>query len=219
MERSDLKFLVVGAGAVGGITAALMKRNGLDVEIVCKYDDYASLISEEGISVSGVCGEFRIKIPAYSSVSGVREKKDIVLLATKATDLKEIAGLIVPVLSETGFVVFLQNGICEDTIASITGINRLIACVTGWGATMRSRGDLEMTSAGEFIIGYPEKKSDALLTEVAAALSSVVPVKITDFRTQIFQTYHQFLYYVFRCNLWSVSRQDAYDQESKKYIH
>ena len=49
MKRTGLKFLVVGAGAVGGITAALLKKNGIDVEIVCKYDDYAALVSDTGI--------------------------------------------------------------------------------------------------------------------------------------------------------------------------
>jgi 2-dehydropantoate 2-reductase len=180
MKKSDLKFLVIGAGAVGGITAALLKKRGLDVEIVCKYDDYATLISGEGLVVSGVCGEFRIKIPAYSSISGVKEKKDIILLATKATDLEEVARLIDPVLKETGFLISMQNGICEDAIADITGKNRLIGCVTGWGATMKAKGELEMTSVGDFIIGYPDKKSDPFLSEVADALSSVVTVKITD---------------------------------------
>jgi ketopantoate reductase len=33
-----LKFIVVGSGAVGGITAAFLRKNGVDVEIVCKYD-------------------------------------------------------------------------------------------------------------------------------------------------------------------------------------
>jgi ketopantoate reductase len=31
MKKSDLKFLVVGAGAIGGITSALLKKNGMDV--------------------------------------------------------------------------------------------------------------------------------------------------------------------------------------------
>jgi len=180
MKNSDLKFLVIGAGAIGGITAALMKMSGLDVEIVCKYDEYASLVSDEGLVISGICGEFKIKIPAYSSVSRVNERKDIILLATKATDLEEVTRLIGPLLKENGFLISMQNGICEDRIGSIIGKNRLIGCVTGWGATMKSKGDLEMTSAGDFIIGYPDKKSDVFLSEVADALSSVVPVKITD---------------------------------------
>jgi ketopantoate reductase len=34
MKSSDLSFLVIGAGAIGGITAALMKKRGYDIEIV-----------------------------------------------------------------------------------------------------------------------------------------------------------------------------------------
>lgn len=42
MISKDLKFLVLGAGAIGGITAALMRKNGYDVEILCKDKEYAS---------------------------------------------------------------------------------------------------------------------------------------------------------------------------------
>ncbi len=80
MKKSGLKFLVIGAGAIGGITAALLRKNGTDVEIVCKYDDYASHISNTGIELSGVCGKFNIKIPAYSSISRSKNKKILYFL-------------------------------------------------------------------------------------------------------------------------------------------
>jgi 2-dehydropantoate 2-reductase len=180
MKRSDLKFLVVGAGAVGGITAALLKKNGLDLEIVCKYDDYATLISDIGIDLSGVCGEFNVKIPAFASISQVKDKKDIILLATKATDMMEAAHALGPVLKRDGFLISLQNGICEEELASVAGKNRVIGCVTGWGATMESKGKLVMTSAGDFILGYPGRAGDVFLQDIAEILSCVVPVKTTD---------------------------------------
>ena len=180
MKYSDLKILVVGAGAVGGITAALLKKNGIDVEMVCKYDDYATLISDKGVDISGVAGEFNIKIPACASVSQVKEQKDIVLLATKATDMIEVARSVNPVLKTEGFLISMQNGICEDDLGLLVGKNRVIGCVTGWGATMESMGKMIMTSGGDFIIGYPEKKSDERLSDIAEILSLVVPVRTTD---------------------------------------
>jgi 2-dehydropantoate 2-reductase len=179
MKNSDLKFLVVGAGAIGGITAALLKKNGTDVEIVCKYDDYALLISNIGINIAGVCGEFKIKITAYGSFTQVREKKDIILLATKATDTMEVIRSIDSVLKKDGFLISLQNGICEDELASVAGNNRIIGCVTGWGATMLSKGNLVMTSKGDFILGYTDRPPDSNLSYIAEILSSVVPVKTT----------------------------------------
>jgi len=177
---SNLSFLVVGAGAVGGITAALLKKNGYNVEIVCKYDDYASLISEKGVEVSGACGNFKITIPAYSSINQVKEKKDIVLLATKANDMMDAAGSILPALKPDGHLVSLQNGLCEDDLASVAGKERVVGCIVGWGATMEEQGKLFMSSEGDFILGYTDRKKDVFLESLANVLSSVVPTITTD---------------------------------------
>ncbi len=180
MERNDLSVLVIGAGAVGGITAALLRKNGYNVEIVCKYDDYASAIRNEGLEVSGYCGNFRIKMPAFASIGEVKEKKDLILHATKATEMTEAAEAVKPLLKENSHVVSLQNGICEDELAKVLGEDRVIGCVTGFGATMTSYGKFIMTSAGDFIVGYPARKSDDYLRSLADVLSVVVPVRITD---------------------------------------
>lgn len=180
MKGSDLKFLVVGAGAVGGITAALLKKNGINVEIVCKHADYASLISTAGIETRGACGEFSVKMPAFASIAEVKEEKDIVLLATKATDMIEAANSIDRILKKDGFLISMQNGICEDDLAAVLGKNRIIGCVTGWGATMESMGKLIMTSKGDLILGYPHRIPDDFLFNIAEILSYVVPVKTTE---------------------------------------
>ncbi len=180
MKSKDLSILVVGAGAVGGITAVLLKKDGYDVEIVCKYDDYAKLISSQGIEVNGACGNFTVPMQAYSSLAEIEEKKDIIIHATKANDMFEAAKSIKNILKENGIVISMQNGICVDDLAAILGKDKVISCVTGWGATMNSQGNLVMTSAGDFIIGYPEKAPDEYLLSIAEVLSSVVPVKVTD---------------------------------------
>ncbi|MGD0340391.1 MAG: 2-dehydropantoate 2-reductase [Bacteroidales bacterium] len=180
MIHDDLSLMVVGAGAIGGITAALLKKKGYNVEIVCRNAEYASIISNEGLEVSGTCGEFRVTVPAYSSFSDVKEKKDIILHATKAYDIAESAKQAMGILKDDGYVISMQNGICEDALAAIFGKDRIIGCITGWGATMNSRGKLIMTSGGDFIIGYPWKARDPFLDDIAGILSSVVPVRITD---------------------------------------
>jgi 2-dehydropantoate 2-reductase len=180
MKNSDLSILIIGAGAVGGITAAFLKKAGFNVEIVCKYDSYARLISEHGIEVTGSGGDFTVKMTAYASVSEVKDPKDLVLLATKATDMMDSSLSLDKVLKKDGYLVSLQNGICEDELAIIVGKERVIGCVTGWGATMEAQGKLVMTSSGDFILGYPGKKTDDFLKSVAGILSVVVPVKTTD---------------------------------------
>jgi 2-dehydropantoate 2-reductase len=73
----------------------------------------------------------------------------------------------------------MQNGICEYDLASIAGKERTIGCVVEWGATMISQGTLQMTSAGDFVIGYPEREPDDDMKVVSSMLESVVPVKMT----------------------------------------
>jgi 2-dehydropantoate 2-reductase len=180
IKKTELSFLVVGAGAVGGITAALLKKKGYNVEIVCKSDDYASLISDVGLEVSGSAGEFKIRMPAYSSVNQIKGKKDIVLLATKATDMIEAAKSILPVLKENGHLVSLQNGLCEDDLALVVGSERVVGCVVGWGATMDEQGKLFMSSTGDFILGYTDRKTDKFLESLAEVMSAVVPSRTTD---------------------------------------
>jgi 2-dehydropantoate 2-reductase len=180
MKSTDLSYLVLGAGAIGGIAAAFMKKKGYDVEILCKEKDYAALISEKGLQAKGVCGSYTVRIPAYYCISDIKGKKDVILHATKATDMVVAAGTALPVLRENGYFVSMQNGLCEDELGSVAGMERVIGCVTGWGATMESRGVMSMTSMGDFIIGYPGRRPDEFLELVAEALSAIVPVRITD---------------------------------------
>jgi len=177
---SEQSILVVGAGAIGGITAALLHREGYDVEIMAKYDDYAEMISTKGMNITGARGDFNCVMKAWGSSTEGMGKKDIIFLATKATDVIEITKQVLPFLKNDGLIVSLQNGICEDDIAKVTGRDRIVGCVVAWGGTMHSRGDLFMSSTGEFIIGYLDKKIDAKLENIAAILSVIVPVKCSD---------------------------------------
>jgi 2-dehydropantoate 2-reductase len=93
--------------------------------------------------------------------------------------MTEASHTLLPVLKKNGYIISMQNGICEDAIAALFGKERVIGCVTGWGATMIEPGKLIMTSTGDFILGYPDKEEDDFLKSVAQILSSVVKVKTT----------------------------------------
>lgn len=179
MNKDDLSILVIGAGAVGGITAALLCRSGYNVSIVAKYSDYARKINDEGILINGACGECMITMPAFTSVEEVSGTKDIILLATKAADMPEAAKNALSLLSPGGYMLSMQNGICEHELAEIAGAERTVGCVVGWGATMNGPGDLLMTSKGDFIIGYTDRQPDDDLHLIAEVLSSVVPVRVS----------------------------------------
>lgn len=179
MSWKKPRIAVIGAGAVGGISAAFIRQAGYDVEIVCKYQDLASRINEQGIGVHGVRGEHRVGMPAVAEIGELRGDRDLFLLATKATDMLPAAKAILPLLTDETRVVSMQNGICEEALAAVVGKEQTIGCVVEWGATMRSSGELEMTSEGEFVIGTIDGRDDPRLETIKAILDNVVPAKIS----------------------------------------
>jgi 2-dehydropantoate 2-reductase len=178
MEGSS-RILVVGAGAVGGVTAGILAREHFDVTLVTKYAELAHKISLQGLEVSGYGGDFIIKIPAVAKVSDLEGVYDFVFMATKADALLNTAREILPFLHEQSRLISLQNGICEEALAGIAGSFRTVGCVVGWGATMKAPGRVEMTSGGEFVIGNWGRDRDEKLEEIREILQHILPAEIS----------------------------------------
>lgn len=166
---------VIGAGAIGGITAAFLAKAGHDVQIVCKYEDKAKLAREEGLVVAGIRGEHRIKMNAVAQIEQLSGKKDYILIVTKAYDMPDAAKRSLEFAHEGTIFVSMQNGICVDAMKEIVGKNTA-GCVIGWGANMLPDGTLRMTSEGEFVIGG----KDVDLTELKKIFSDFMPTRISD---------------------------------------
>lgn len=87
----SLRIAMIGAGAIGGITAAHMKQAGYDVHLVCKHDEIARLTRERGLHITGVHGEKQVQIPAVATIEELQGTFDLCLIATKAYDMPEAA--------------------------------------------------------------------------------------------------------------------------------
>ena len=177
-ERRNV--LVIGAGAVGGIIAAILKKNGYNVSLVTKYQDVADIANSKGLHIFGQCGSHHVKVPSVARVIDIKLHPDFVFIATKALDMPQAARDVLPFLHENCKVISMQNGIVEEELASIVGKERTVGCTVGWGATMHGKAELEMTSGGEFVIGSLNKPGDESLQEIKTMLDHIVPVTISD---------------------------------------
>ena len=178
LDRSA-SIAVIGAGAIGGITAAYLQRAGWNVELVCKHQEIVDRALSPGLRVFGVLGEGHYPVKAVKEASELAGPKDIVLLATKANDCIQAAAEVLPFLREASVLVSLQNGISEDRLAEVVRRDRVIGCVVAWGATMHGPGELEMTSEGEFVIGNIDNKPDPRLALLQEMLGAIVPTRIS----------------------------------------
>lgn len=177
---NQLRILLIGAGGIGGITAARIARAGYNIEVVDNLPGLAGRINEKGIHVFGGGDDFYVKIRAYKDIKDVGKKKDVIMIATKANSLPVIIESIKPLMKEDSVIVSLQNGFCEEALSLAFGDQRVVGCVVGWGATVHEPGELEMTSGGDFRIGRLNGKAVNHFDAVKNILETTAPVACSD---------------------------------------
>ena len=174
-----IKILIVGAGAIGGVTAAYMSLGGYDVTLMCRSPKTAEIIRSEGLRISDKRGIRQVIMPAVSSPSELTCQFDAVLIATKAYDMPEAANSILPLLKSKGLAVSVQNGICVEELARIAGHDRTAAAVVTWSSTMIGDAHLSVTASGSFIIGRTDGSLRGL-SELKTAMDAAFPTRISD---------------------------------------
>jgi 2-dehydropantoate 2-reductase len=104
-----MRFLVAGAGAVGGYIGAMVTRAGGDVTLFARGPHLAAM-RDGGVRVLSPEGDFQ----AHPKVIGRLEEAeaaDVIVLGVKAHGLTPLAPQIKPLLSENTIVVSTQNGL------------------------------------------------------------------------------------------------------------
>jgi len=175
-------IVVIGGGAIGGITAALLTKNGENVIVLDADREHVNMLNK-GLEVSGFT-ELTIPVksltPDQFTVKEYTGWADIVLLAVKGLHTEKALSAILPSIAKIAPVVSLQNGINEETIAKIVGVERTIACSITWGGTNKGPGHLIQTTEGGFIIGQWPTGRSKTVEDTAALLSKAFPTEIAD---------------------------------------
>jgi 2-dehydropantoate 2-reductase len=105
-----MKICIIGAGAIGGLLAARLARNGEDVTIVARGPQLAA-IRDKGLRLIEENGEtFAVAPRAVESLGDV-EGQDLVILGMKAHQVSAIASAVPGMLAPQGLVLTAQNGI------------------------------------------------------------------------------------------------------------
>lgn len=177
MTKKNPRMVMVGAGAIGGVMATLMREKGCDMTVVCKHGEIVDIAEGRGLRVTGVLGEHQANMPAVADIEELQGQFDVAFIATKAYDMPGCARRLLPMLTPDSLVVSLQNGICTDALSAVVGPERTVGCVVGFGATLLGPGELCMTSTGELIIGRMQGDQTDL-EPVREAMCAVAPTVI-----------------------------------------
>ena len=104
-----MRFVVAGAGAVGGYLGACLTRAGHDVVLLARGPHLAAM-AERGVRVISPEGDFEAHPAVAADVSAI-EAADVVVLGVKAHSLPDLAPRLRPLFHADTVVMSTQNGI------------------------------------------------------------------------------------------------------------
>jgi 2-dehydropantoate 2-reductase len=175
-----VNILIEGVGGVGGVIAAELIRAGVEPTLVCGNPGITAAIESRGLQVTTPERSFQVEAHAVTSLDDLPAGKryDVALLIMKANRVMDAAGDTLERLSPDGFVVTFQNGIVEDAVAEVVGVDRLVSGIIGWGATMREPGVIERTSGGRTHLGEIDGAPMERTRELGRILQAATPVDV-----------------------------------------
>ena len=183
-----MKICVVGAGAIGGMLAVKLAKSGHQLSVIAR-GAHLDAIRNNGLKYIENGEESVVTdIVATADMAEVTDQ-DVVLLGVKAHQIEPIADKLTDMLSETGVIVTLQNGIpwwyfqqlegeyCDSivrtvdpdgAIAAAIDPKRIIGCIAFPAATIDEPGVIRHIEGNRFPIG----ELDGAESERVQAISS-----------------------------------------------
>jgi len=163
-----VRWLIWGAGAIGGTLGAHLARAGHDVTMVDTVAEHVAAINRDGLRITGPIAEFTARLPA-STPSSVIGPWDTVVLATKAHHTEAATRALLPHLAEGGCVISAQNGLNELAIASIAGPARTVGAFVNFGADYLEPGLVHYGGRGAVVVGEIDGRMTARVAAIRAA--------------------------------------------------
>ena len=109
-----MKIAVIGAGAIGGVVAAYLKKAGEDVTLIARQSQ-VDVLNAKGLTISGVRGKETFQIPALTALD---KPYDLAIFAVKTQDIEEAFAHNSEYLETTPVVLTTQNGVQADNLLS-----------------------------------------------------------------------------------------------------
>lgn len=180
-------ILVWGAGAIGGTIGATLKRAGHDVTFVDVQSEHVAAIRDphRGLKILGPVDAMVVTAPAFvpEELKGTWKR---IFLAVKAHHTEAAALTLRPHLADDGYVLSLQNGLCEDIIAKVVGDQRTVGAFINFGADWAGPGEIMFSNRGAVVVGELDGRTTPRLKELHALMQIFDPDAI---RTEDIRSY------------------------------
>jgi len=179
------KLAVLGAGAIGSSISADLTKAGHDVTVIDQWPAQVEALKSGGLLVQMPDGEVKTPIRALHlcDLASANLEFDIVFLAVKSNDDRWLAEFIKPYLKAGGVLVGTQNGMNDDTLASILGRDRVVGCAMELSAEIFTPGLVKRNTTHKttwFAVGELDGSYTARVKEIAALLGHAGRCDVTN---------------------------------------
>lgn len=175
-----MKFLILGAGALGGYYGGLLLKGGANVTFLARPKTAARL-KKNGLKMRLENENFQTPVKVITA-DKTDTKYDVIILTCKSYDLQEAIEVITPALGTQSAVLPILNGINHiDILQDRFGPNRLLGGVTQFLVNQADDGTILPTSHGSGgqktyfgeIVGGTSERSRAILNVMRKTMPDV----------------------------------------------
>jgi 2-dehydropantoate 2-reductase len=166
--QNGMRFLVWGAGAIGGTMGACLARAGHDVTLVDTVDEHVAAMDRDGIRITGPIQSFTTRVPAFTPAM-LAGQWDTIILATKAHHTEIATRALVPHITAPGCVISAQNGLNEIAIARMVGAERIVGAFVNFGADYMEPGVVHYGGRGAVVVGETDGRITPRVTAIRDA--------------------------------------------------
>jgi 2-dehydropantoate 2-reductase len=172
------KIAVLGAGAIGSSVGADLTRAGHDVTLIDQWPAHVEAMKAAGLRVLMKDGDLQIPVQAMHlcDVAAANIGFDVVVLACKSNDHRWMTEFIKPYLKNSGVLIGTQNGMNDDSIASIIGRERAVGCVVELQAELFTPGLVQRNTTRQgtwFAVGELDGAATPRIREIEAMMRNV----------------------------------------------
>lgn len=171
-----MRVVVVGAGAVGGLLAALLDRAGHDVEVTAR-GEHLDAIRAGGLVLDGGYGTHVARVAASETLAA---RPDLAILATKGQDAEAALRANAAVLEGVPLLV-VQNGLGGIRVAGeVLPESALVGGLALFATSYLSPGRITVTAALPLVLGGAPGTDPTVVERFAEVLREVMPVETVE---------------------------------------
>ena len=162
-----MRFVILGAGALGSIIAGHLARAGEDVMIVAR-GDRARYVRQHGITITGLA-DFTIACPVITD-PGELQGADVLIVAVKTYDMA--AALTSLRHLDVATVLSIQNGVLKnEQLADVFGAEKTVGAATFLSGEVLPDGPVRFTSNQLLYVGEIPAGTSARVQQLVEALA------------------------------------------------